>query len=112
MACDRARGECQSSPNNEQQDGVRTGGNFPAPGFIRVGEASRDGEFVESSNVGPREFDNIKQAVPKFCGEPENFLVWIKRFEAFVSMSRCLGSVLTGGVCINEWMLGFCTHRH
>ena len=96
MAIDRVRGEGQSSPSREQQDGVRTGGNLPAPGVVRVGEV-RDDEFVESSgvNVGPREFSSIKQAVPKFCGKPENFPVWSTRFEAFVSMSGCLGSLRT-----------------
>ena len=37
----------------------------------------------------------MKQAVPKFCGKPENFPGWSKRFEAFVSMSGCLGSLST-----------------
>ena len=96
MANDRGRGEDQSSPSNEQQDGVRTGGNLPAPGVVRVGGASRDEEFVESVNVGPRELSSIEQAVPKLCGKPENFPVWGKRFEAFVSMSGCLSSPLTG----------------
>ena len=69
---------------------------MPAPGVVRVGEA-RDDESVESSrvNVGPREFSSIKQAVPKFCGKPENFPLWSKRFEAFVSMSACLRSLRT-----------------
>lgn len=67
---------------------------MPAPGVVRVSEV-RDDEFVESSgvNAGPSEFSSIKQAVPKFCGKPENFPVWSERFEAFVSMSRCLGSL-------------------
>ena len=56
MASDRARGEGQSSPSNEPKNEVRTGGNFPDPGVARVGEASRDEEFVESVNIGPREF--------------------------------------------------------
>ena len=30
-----------------------------------------------------------------FCGTPENFLVWSMRFEGSVSMSGCLGSLLT-----------------
>ena len=95
MANDRGRGEDQSSPSNEQEDGVRTGGNLSAPGVVRVGEATRDEEFVDSVNVGPREFSSIEQAVPKFCGKPENFPVWSKRFEAFVSMSGRLGYLLT-----------------
>ena len=55
MPSDRARREGQSSPRREQ-DGVRTGGNSPAPGVVRVSEV-RDDEFVESSgvNVGPHE---------------------------------------------------------
>lgn len=40
MASDRARGEGQSSPCSENKDGVRTGGNLPASGVVRVGEAS------------------------------------------------------------------------
>ena len=44
-------------------------------------------------NVGPREFSSVKQAVPKFCGKPGNFPVWTMRFEAFVSMIGCLGSL-------------------
>ena len=54
MASDRARGEGQSSPSNEHQDGIRTGENLPAPGVVRVGEANRDEEFVDSAHVGPR----------------------------------------------------------
>ena len=84
----------ESSPSNEQQDGVRTGGNLPDPGVVRVGEASRDEEFVDRVNVGPRAFSSIKQAVPKFCGKSENVPVWSTRFEAFVSMSGCMGSLL------------------
>ena len=80
MASDRARADGQSSPSNEQQDGVRTGGNLPASGVVHVGEASRDEEFVDSVNVGTREFCSIKQAVPKFCGEQESFPIWSKRF--------------------------------
>ena len=49
MANDRARGEGQSSPSNEQQDGVRTVGNLSAPGVTHVGKPSRDEEFVDSS---------------------------------------------------------------
>ena len=96
MASDRGRGEAQSNPGRERQDGVVTGGNLPAPGGVHVDEIRYD-ESVESSgvNVGPREFSSIKQAVPKFSGKPEEFPVWSKRFEAFVSMSGCLGSMLT-----------------
>ena len=43
--------------------------------------------------MGPREFSSIKQAVPKFYDKPENFPVWSKRFEVFVSMSGCLASL-------------------
>ena len=55
MPSDRARGEGQTSPRREQ-DGVRTDGNSPAPGVVRVSEV-RDDEFVESSgvNMGPHE---------------------------------------------------------
>ena len=60
MSNDRARGEGQSSPSNEQQDGVRTDGNLPASG-VDVGNASRDEEVVDSVNVGPREFGSIKK---------------------------------------------------
>ena len=96
MASDRGRGEAQSNPGRERQDGVVTGGNLQAPGGVHVDEIRYD-ESVESSgvNVGPREFSSIKQAVPKFSGKPEEFPVWSKRFEAFVSMSGCLGSMLT-----------------
>ena len=64
MAIDRVRGEGQSSPSREQQDGVRTGGNLPASGVLRVGEVRYD-ESEESSgvNVGPREFSSTKHAV-------------------------------------------------
>ena len=85
----------QSSPSNEQQDGVRTGGNLLAPGVVRAGEASRGEEFVDTSvNAGPRKFSSIKQAVPKLRGKPGNSPVWSKRFELLVSMSGCLGSLL------------------
>ena len=72
MASDRGRGEAQSNPGRERQDGVVTGGNLPAPGGVHVDEIRYD-ESVESSgvNVGPREFSSIKQAVPKFSGKPE-----------------------------------------
>ena len=93
MASDRTRGEGQSSPSREQ-DGVRTGGNLPAPGVTRVGDVRGD-EFVESSvvDVGPREVSSIRQAIPKFGGKPESFPVWSNRVKAFVSMSGCLGSL-------------------
>ena len=96
MASDRGRGEAQSNPGRERQDGVVTGGNLPAPGGVHVDEIRYD-EFAESSgvNVGPREFSSIKQAIPQFSGKPEEFPVWSKRFEAFVSMSGCLGFMLT-----------------
>ena len=69
---------------------------MPALGVVCVDEASRDEEFVDSSvNVGPGEFSSIKQAVPKFCGKPENFPGWGKCFEAIVSMSGCLRSLPT-----------------
>ena len=57
MASDRGRGEAQSNPGRERQDGVVTGGNLPAPGGVHVDEIRYD-EFAESSgvNVGPREF--------------------------------------------------------
>ena len=76
MASDRDRGEAQSNPGRERQDGVMTGGNLPAPGGVHVDEIRHD-EFIESSgvNVGPREFSSIKQAVPKFSGNPEEFPV-------------------------------------
>ena len=64
MARDRTRVEGQSSPGRKHQDGVRTGGILPAPGAVRIGKPSRDDEFVESVNVGPREFSSSKQAVP------------------------------------------------
>ena len=54
MVNDRARAEGQSSPINEEQDGVRTGANLPAHCVVRVGEASRGEEFVDSRNVGPQ----------------------------------------------------------
>ena len=54
MASDRARGEGQSSPSNEPQGRVRIGGNLPTPDVVRVGEASRDEEFVNSVKVSPR----------------------------------------------------------
>ena len=38
----------------------------------------------------------LKQAVPKFCGKPKKLPVWSKHFEAFSSISGCLGSLLTG----------------
>ena len=44
--------------------GVRTGGNLPAPGVVGVVEASRNKEFIDSVNVGPREFRSIEQATP------------------------------------------------
>ena len=96
MASDRDRAEPQSNPGRERQDGVITGGNLPAPGSVYVDENRHD-EFAESSdvNVGPREFSSRKQAIPKFSGKREEFPVWSKRFEAFVSMSGCLGSMLT-----------------
>ena len=75
MARDRARGEGRSSPSNELQDGVRTDGNLPAPGVVRVGKASKDEEFVDSVNVDPWELSSIKQAIPKFYRKPENFPV-------------------------------------
>ena len=94
MGSDGARGEGQPSPSNEQQDGVRTGGNLQAPGVVRVGEASRGKEFVDSSvNFNRREISSMKQVVPKFCGKPENFPVWSKYFKAFASMNGCLGSL-------------------
>ena len=68
---------------------------MPALGVVCVDEASRDEEFVDRVNVGPRAFSSIKQAVPKFCGKSENVPVWSTRFEAFVSMSGRLGYLLT-----------------
>ena len=96
MASDRDRGEAQSNPGRERQDGVITGGNLPAPGGVHL-DKNRHDDFVESLcvNVGPREFSSIKQAVPKFSGKVEEIPLWSKRFEAFVSMSGCLGSMLT-----------------
>ena len=96
MAIDRDRGEAQSNPGRERQDGVIPGGNLPVPGGVHVDEIRHD-EFVESSdvNVGPGEFSSIKQAVPKFSGKPDEFPVWSKRFEAFASMSGCLGFMVT-----------------
>ena len=58
----------------------------PAPGDLEV--ASRE-ELVEggSANVGARESSSLKQAVPKFSGLPEDFPVWSKRFQTFMSMN-------------------------
>ena len=53
------------------------------------------GEFFLNGRGPILFFLSINQAVPKFCGKPENFPVWSKRFEVFVSMSGCLGSLLT-----------------
>ena len=50
MASDRDRGEAQSNPGRERQDGVITGGNLPAPGGVHV-DKNRHDEFVESSGV-------------------------------------------------------------
>ena len=96
IASDRGRGAAQSNPGRERQYEVVTGGNLPAPGGVHEDEIRYD-EFVESSgvNVGPREFSSIKQAVPKLSGKPEEFPAWSKRVEALVSMSGCLGSMLT-----------------
>ena len=65
MASDQGRGEAQSNPGREHQDGVVTGGNLPAPGGVHVDETRYD-EFVESSgvNVGPREFSSIGRQSP------------------------------------------------
>ena len=74
--------------------GINIGRSSPAPGDVEV--ASRE-EPVEgaSANVGAREFSSLKQAVPKFSGLPEDFPVWSKRFQAFMSMNGCLNSLLT-----------------
>ena len=48
MANDLAQREGQSSASSGQQDGVRTRVNLPSPAVVRVGEASRGEEFVES----------------------------------------------------------------
>ena len=63
MASDRGRGEAQSNPGRERQDGVVTGGNLPAPGGVHVDEIRYD-EFVERSgvNVGPRKFISTRQS--------------------------------------------------
>ena len=73
---------------------VNIGRSSPTPGNLEV--ASRE-ELVEgaSANVGAREFSSLKQAVPKFSGLPEDFPVWSKRFQAFMSMNGCLNSLLT-----------------
>ena len=65
MASDRGRGEAQSNPGRERQDGVVTGGNLQAPGGVHVDEIRYD-EFAESSgvNVGPREFSSIGRQSP------------------------------------------------
>lgn len=48
-------------------------------------------------NAEPREFSDSRQAIPKCIGKPDIFPVWIKRFESYVSMSGCLGSLLADG---------------
>ena len=42
MASDRDRGEAQSNPGRERQDGVITGVNLPAPGGVHVDENRHD----------------------------------------------------------------------
>ena len=81
MVSDRDRGESQSNPGRERQDGGINGGNLPAPGGVHVDEIRHD-EFVESSglNVGPRDVSSIKQADPKFSGNPEKFPLWSEWF--------------------------------
>ena len=61
--------EERASPalRNEQQEGVQTGGNLPAPGVVRVVEASRNKEFIDSVNIGPREICSIEQAIAILC---------------------------------------------
>ena len=73
---------------------VNIGRSSPTPGNLEV--ASRE-ELVEgaSANVGAREFSSLKQAVPKLSGLPEDFPVWSKRFEAFMSMNKCLNYLIT-----------------
>lgn len=66
MASNCARGEGESSPANEYKGGGRSAGNVLAPGGVRVGESSRDEDFVESVNVGRLELNSNKQPVPKF----------------------------------------------
>ena len=89
-----ARGEDASDSGRGNQHGADTGGSLPTLGVV---DEAR--ELVESAsvgvNIGPREYSSIKQAVPKYSGKPEDFPVWSKRFKAFVSMSGCLGSLLT-----------------
>ena len=88
LASGGARREGESNPGTE--DRVQTCGSWPAPDGLREDEAID--EFGEGScvNVGPREFSCTRDAVPTFCGKPENFPLWNKRFEASVSMSWCL----------------------
>ena len=62
------------------------------------------------------------KAVPKLCGRRDNFPVSRKRFEAFVSMSGCLGSLLTdtevavgdnaGHAVLYPSRLDACTHQN
>ena len=94
-----AREGSASNSGGERDEGVDTGGSLPTHGEIEA----IGGEFVENtrasttSNIDPREFSSIKAAVPKFSGKSEDFPMWSKRFEAFVSMSGCLVS-LVGGI--------------
>ena len=64
------------------------------PGDLEVASREKLAEGA-SANVGAREYSSLKQAVPKFSGLPEDFPVWSKRFQAFVSMNGSLNSLFT-----------------
>ena len=88
-----ARGECDTNSAMEYQDDPNTDGSLLPLGVV---DAARE-VLVESAsvNTGPHEFSRIKPAVPKYSGKSEDFSVWSRRFEAFVSMNGCLSSLRT-----------------
>ena len=74
--------------------GVNIGRSSATPGDLEAASREKLAEGA-SANVGAREYCSLKQGVPKFGGLPEDFPLWSKRFQAFMSMNGCLNSRLT-----------------